>query len=96
VLPRKNTNLFNFTFLEVGKKPKEDFVRFFEVASVDAGHLGVEVDEDGGEAEAVLLLDVPVRTFDQLNLFLLKLVVDFFKLKINYDIHSLIGFFYFL
>ena len=78
-----NTNLFDLTLLEVGEKPKEDLVRFFEVAAVYARHLGVEVDEDGGEAETVLLLNVPVGTFDQLDLFFLKLVVDFFELEIR-------------
>ena len=77
-----NTNLFNFAFLQVGQEPDEDLLLLLQISSVDVRHLRVEVDEDWREAEAVLLLDVPVRALDQLDLLLLQLVVDVLKLNI--------------
>jgi hypothetical protein len=39
------------------------------------------VNQNRTEAESVFLLDVSVRTLDQLDVFLLELVVDVFKLE---------------
>ena len=77
------TNLFNFTFLQVCQEPDEDLFLLLQVSAEDVRHLRVEVDEDGREAEAVLLLDVPVGALDHLDLFLLQLVVDLLQLIVE-------------
>ncbi len=43
----------------------------------------MKVNQNRTEAEAVFLLDVSVGTLDQLDVFLLELVVNVFKLERN-------------
>ena len=76
-------NLFNFTLLQIREKPDQDLVLFLQIASEDVRDFTVEVNQDRGGAEAVLLLDVPVGAPDQLDLFLLQLVVDVLELQVG-------------
>ncbi len=81
----QSINLFDFAFVQISDEPHQNFVWLLQIASIDAGNFCVKVNQNRTEAEAesVFLLDVSVRTLDQLDVFLLELVVDVFKLERN-------------